>query len=43
MFNRIDNCISEGSGWITQSVDEKFVNISIYSPLSGRICIQLPN
>ena len=30
---RIDNWISEGSGWVIESVDAKYLNISIYSPL----------
>ena len=34
-FNRIDNWISEGFGWIIRSVNGINVNISIYSPLSG--------
>ena len=33
IFNRIDNWISEGSGWVIKSINAEYVNISIYSPL----------
>ena len=33
---RIDNWISKGSGQVIESVDAKYVNISIYNALSGR-------
>ena len=33
IFNRIDNWISERSDWVTESMEDKYVNISIYSPL----------
>ena len=39
---RIDNCINEGSGWITDIVKAEYVNISVYSPLSGTTYIELP-
>ena len=32
---RIDNWINEGSGWIVESIDGEYVNISAYSPLVG--------
>ena len=31
---RIDNWINEGSGWIVESIDGEYVNISAYSPLA---------
>ena len=31
---RIDNWINEGSGWIIESIEAEYVNVSIYSPLS---------
>ena len=34
VFYRIDNWISEGSGWIIESIDTEYVNTSIWSPLS---------
>ena len=37
---RIDNWINEGSCW--ESINGEYVNISIYSPLSERSCIELP-
>ena len=41
IFNRIDNWISEGSGWIIESTNGEYVNVSIYSPLSGSSYIEL--
>ena len=38
---RIDNSINEASGWVIESVDGEYVNISIYS-LSGSTYIELP-
>ena len=38
VFNRIDNWISEGSGWVIE-----YVNVSIYSPLSVISYIELPD
>ena len=35
IFYRIDDWINEGSGWMIEYVDAEYVNISIYSPLSG--------
>ena len=32
---RIDNWINKGSGQVIESVDAKYVNISIYNALSG--------
>ena len=40
---RIDNCINEGSGWIIESIQAQYVNISIYSPLIGSTYIELPD
>ena len=42
-FNRFDNYISEGSGWIIESMVSEYVNISICSPLSGSTYIELPD
>ena len=39
---RIDNWINEVSGWIIKSMDREYINISIYSLLSGRSYIELP-
>ena len=43
VFNRTDNWISEGSGWIIESIDVEYVNSSIYSPLSVNPYIELPD
>ena len=42
IFNRVDNQISEGSDWVTASIDSEYVNVSIYSSLSGRSYVKLP-
>ena len=42
-FHRIDNWINEESGWMIESVDAEYVNISVYSPLSGSTYIKLPH
>ena len=39
---RIDNWINEGSGCVIESVNKEYVNISIFSPLSGSTYIELP-
>ena len=38
---RIDNWINKGSGWIIESIDGEYVNISAYSPLIGSTYIEL--
>ena len=40
---RIDNWINEGSGWIIESINGEYVNISMYSPLIGSSFVKLPN
>ena len=42
IFYRIDDWINEGSGWMIESVDTEYVNISIYSPLSGSTYTESP-
>ena len=42
-MHRIDNWINEGSGWVIESIDAEYVNVSIFSPLSGSSYIKLPN
>ena len=39
---RIDNWINEGSGWIIESINGEYVNISMYSPLIGSSFVDLP-
>ena len=41
-FYRVDNWIDEGSGWIIESVDRGYVDISTLSPLSGSTYIEFP-
>ena len=38
----IDNWINEESGWVIETVEAKYVNISVFSPLSGSTYIELP-
>ena len=40
---RIDNWINEGSGWIIESINGEYVNISMYSPLVGSTFVELPD
>ena len=40
---RLDNRINERSNWIIESIEADYVNISVYSPLSGITYIELPN
>ena len=40
---RIDNWINKGSGWIIESKDGEYVNISAYSPLIGSTYTELPS
>ena len=39
---RIHNWINEGFGWVIESIEAGYVNISIFSPLSGSTHIELP-
>ena len=43
MLYRIDNWINDGFGWIIESMNGEYVNISIYSLLSGSSHIELSN
>ena len=38
---RIDNLINEASGWVIKSADAEYVNISIFSLLSGSTYTEL--
>ena len=40
---RIDNWVNERSGWIIESINGEYVNISMYSPLVGRSFVELPS
>ena len=39
---RIDPWINEGSGWIIESIDSQYINISTYRLLAGNSYIELP-
>ena len=40
---RIGAWINRGSGWIIESIESQYINISTYRPLAGRSYIDLPN
>ena len=40
---RIDNWVNKGSGWVIESIDAEYLNVSIYSALSGGTHIKLPS
>ena len=40
---RTDNWINEESGWIIESINGEYVNISMYSPLIGNYFAELPS
>ena len=37
-----DNWINEKSGWIVESIESQYINISTYRPLSGSSYVKLP-
>ena len=39
---RLDNWINEGSGWVTEMVNDQYLNVSQYAPLVGSSFIELP-
>ena len=39
---RLDNWINEGSGWVIETVNDQYLNISRYAPLLGSSFIELP-
>ena len=39
---RIDAWINRGYGWIVESIESQYINISIYKPLLGSSYIDLP-
>ena len=41
ILHLIDNCINEGSGWIVESIESQYINISAYGPLSGSSYVKL--
>ena len=43
ILHRIDNWINEGSSWIIESINDEYMNISMFSPLIGSSFVELPN
>ena len=43
ILHLIDNWINEGSGWIFESIESQYINISTYRPLSGSSYVKLPS
>ena len=39
---RIDDWINEGSGWIVESIESQYINISTYIQISGSFYLKLP-
>ena len=42
ILNMIDKCLSEGSGWVIDRIDNHYINITTYQPLQGSSHIELP-
>ena len=42
ILNMIDKWISECSGWVTDRIDNHYINVTIYKPLNGSIYEGLP-
>ena len=40
---RLENWISNGSGWVVEEIINQYLNVSYYLPLSGSTYIKLPN
>ena len=43
VLHRIHYWINKGSGWIIESIDSEYVNISAYRPLIQSTYIELPD
>ena len=41
ILHLIDNWINEGSGWIVESIESQYINISTDRPLSGSFYVKL--
>ena len=42
ILNTIDKWVSEGSGWVINRIDSHYINVTLYKPLNGSSCIELP-
>ena len=42
IMNAIDKWVSEGSGWVIDSINNHYINVTTYKPLHGSSYIELP-
>ena len=42
ILNTIDKWVSEGSGWVIDSINNHYINVTLYRPLHGSSYIELP-
>ena len=42
ILNVIDKWVSEGSGWVINSINNHYINVTTYKPLHGSNYIELP-
>ena len=42
ILNTIDKWVSEGSGWVINSINNHYINVTTYKPLHGLNYIELP-
>ena len=42
IMNAIDKRVSEGSGWVIDSINNHYINVTTYKPLHGSTYIELP-
>ena len=42
ILNVIDKWVSEGSGWVIDRIDSRYINVTLYKPLNGSSYIELP-
>ena len=42
ILNVIDKWVSEGSGWVIDSINNYYINVTTYKPLHGLSYIELP-
>ena len=42
ILNTIDKWVSEGSGWVINSINNHYINVTTYKPLHGSNYIELP-
>ena len=42
ILNPIDKWVSEGSGWVIDSINNHYINVTTYKPLHGSSYIELP-